>query len=189
MNLNLTTATRYGVNVLALLGLAIALYLGRSIFVPLTVAVLLAAILYPSCVRLYEGYRLPWFLSCLTTVLVVVVFMLVPFVMFMRAIPGVIADLPRPNDPVAKREFYQKVRAQVLKVSPFDPSEAFPEEAENSGFYQYVSKTFDGEYITGDVTSQYLGELETRRDDKRQEEGDEDEEGERERVSVSASSI
>ena len=161
MNLNLTTATRYGLNVLALLGLAIALYLGRSIFVPLTVAVLLAAILYPSCVRLYERYRLPWFLSCLTTVLVVVVFMLVPFVVFVRAVPGVIADLPRPNDPVAKREFYQKVRAQVLKISPFDPSEAFPEEAENSGFYQYVSKTFDGEYITVALldTSKFAGNL------------------------------
>ena len=54
MNLNLTTATRYGLNVLALLGLAVALYLGRSIFVPLTIAILLAAMLYPSAVRLQE---------------------------------------------------------------------------------------------------------------------------------------
>ena len=74
MNLNLTTATRYGLNVLALLGLAIALYLGRSIFVPLTIAVLLAAMLYPSAVRLHTGYRFPWFLACLTTVLLTVFF-------------------------------------------------------------------------------------------------------------------
>ena len=45
MNLNLTTATRYGLNVLAALGLSIALYLGRSIFIPLTIAGLVAAIM------------------------------------------------------------------------------------------------------------------------------------------------
>ena len=34
MKLNLTAATRIGLNVLALLGVAVALYLGQSIFIP-----------------------------------------------------------------------------------------------------------------------------------------------------------
>jgi amidophosphoribosyltransferase len=59
----------------------------------------------------------------------------------------------------------------------------------NPRLAHFETSCFDGEYITGDVTSQYLGELETRRDDRRQEQGDEDEEGERDRVNVSASSI
>jgi predicted PurR-regulated permease PerM len=148
MNLNLTTATRYGLNCLALLGIAIALYLGRSIFVPLTIAALLAAIFWPSAKRLSETYRFPWFLACMTTVVVVLIFGLVPFVIVARAVPGVLADLPRPNDDASKREFYHKIREGVRNASPFDTSQAFPERPEDSGFYQYASKTFDGEQIT-----------------------------------------
>ena len=147
MNLNLTTATRYGLNVLALLGLSIALYLGRSIFVPLTIAILLAAILYPSAVRLHTAYRLPWFVACLTTVLVMMFFGLAVFYGFARAVPGLIADIPRPNDEQAKTAFYQRLRGQLNKAG-IEANETFPEEASQSGFYQYVSKTFDGEYIT-----------------------------------------
>ena len=40
MNLNLTAATRIGLNVLALLGVAVALYLGQSIFIPATISAL-----------------------------------------------------------------------------------------------------------------------------------------------------
>ena len=42
MNLNITSATRIGLNVLALLGATLALYLGHSIFIPLVFAALLA---------------------------------------------------------------------------------------------------------------------------------------------------
>ncbi len=153
MNLNLTTATRYGLNCLALLGIAIALYLGRSIFVPLTIAALLAAIFWPSAKRLSETYRFPWFLACMTTVLVVLVFGLVPFIIMARSIPGLLADLPKPGDKASKVEFYNKIRDGVRNMSPFDTSNAFPENAEDSGFYQYASKTFDGEQITNALLS------------------------------------
>ena len=59
----------------------------------------------------------------------------------------------------------------------------------NPRLKQFETSCFDGIYITGDVTSEYLGELEIRRDDKRQEQGEDDEEGDRDRVNVSASSI
>jgi predicted PurR-regulated permease PerM len=156
MNLNLTTATRYGLNVLALLGLSIALYLGRSIFVPLTIAVLLAAILYPSAVRLNKHYHFPWFVACLTTVLIMVFFGLAVFYGFARAVPGLIADIPKPNDEAAKTAFYDRLRAQLNKAG-IEANETFPEKATESGFYQYVSKTFDGEYITNALLE--LGKL------------------------------
>src|SRR4051812_43047432 len=44
MNLNLTTATRIGLNVLALVAVCIVLYLGSKIFIPTTIAILLAGI-------------------------------------------------------------------------------------------------------------------------------------------------
>ncbi|OWK44503.1 AI-2E family transporter [Fimbriiglobus ruber] len=148
MNLNLTTATRYGLNVLALLGSSIALYLGRSMFVPLTISALLAAILWPYAVRLRDGWRFPWFFACLSVVMAVVVFSLAIFTIFATAIPGLIADLPRPGDEAAKNAFYNKFRSAAQNSIPFPTEEAFPPDPNNSAFYQYVSKTFDGNYIT-----------------------------------------
>ena len=69
MNLNLTTATRYGLNVLALLGTSVALYLGSSIFIPVTISVLLATILYPAASWFHSRLRFPWFLACLVSIL------------------------------------------------------------------------------------------------------------------------
>ncbi|HEY1378853.1 MAG TPA: hypothetical protein VGF55_18780, partial [Gemmataceae bacterium] len=73
MNLNLTTATRIGLNVLALLGGIVALRLGESIFVPLVIALLLATILWPSANRLNAFYRLPWPIACFGAVMVLVI--------------------------------------------------------------------------------------------------------------------
>ena len=48
INLNLTSATRLGLNLLALLGVTVALYLAQTIFIPLVIAILLAAMLWPA---------------------------------------------------------------------------------------------------------------------------------------------
>jgi len=53
----------------------------------------------------------------------------------------------------------------------------------NPALEHFETSCFDGSYVTGDVTSEYLGELETRRDDKRAEGGEDDE---REDAKVSA---
>lgn len=148
MNLNLTTATRYGLNILALLGMSIALYLGRSIFIPITISILLAAILWPSAKKLYDRYRMPWFLACSTTVFVLVIFGAGTFFMFVRAVPDLLADLPPPNNKEKQKEFYNQIRGQMKKALPFTTDEALPADAEQSQFFQYVSKTFEGNYIT-----------------------------------------
>ncbi|MGB8434281.1 MAG: amidophosphoribosyltransferase [Burkholderiales bacterium] len=59
----------------------------------------------------------------------------------------------------------------------------------NPALKQFETSCFDGIYVTGDVTSEYLGELETRRDDKRAEGGGEEDEAERDSVRVSADGI
>ena len=48
INWNVSTSTRWGVNALILLGMVLALYLGQSIFIPTVIALLLAAMLWPS---------------------------------------------------------------------------------------------------------------------------------------------
>ena len=50
MNLNLTPATRYGLNILGLVGVTVAMTFGASIFLPVTIAALLAACLWPAAV-------------------------------------------------------------------------------------------------------------------------------------------
>src|SRR2546429_566964 len=67
MNLNLTIATRIGLNLVALLGVAVLLYLGASVFIPVTIAVLLASVLYPGAKFLNDKLYIPWFFACLTT--------------------------------------------------------------------------------------------------------------------------
>ena len=47
INLNLTTVTRAGLNLLGLIGVVVALRWGESIFIPTVIALLLATILWP----------------------------------------------------------------------------------------------------------------------------------------------
>src|SRR5262245_65900840 len=82
MNINLTTATRVGLNVLALLGVIVGLRLGMSIFIPLVIAALLATILWPSAIRLNTFYHLPWPIACFVAVSVLVLIDLVVLVGF-----------------------------------------------------------------------------------------------------------
>lgn len=140
MNLNLTTATRYGLNVLALLGVAVSLWLGRSIFIPLTIAVLLAAILYPAARTLHNRLLLPWFLSCLSIILGLVAVILVIFFSFAASIPKLLEDLPKPNDVASQRKFYERVASQVKRAIPFDASEVLPDNPDQSAFFQYVRR-------------------------------------------------
>src|SRR5207248_612673 len=147
MNLNLTVATRIGLNLLALLGGIVALRLGESIFVPLVIALLLATILWPSANRLNSFYRLPWPVACIGAVMVLVVLNLVVMGGFVFAVPRLLQDLPQ--DPTRQQELYDKFRVRLEQVSPvpLDP-EYFPPEADKSQAFQYVQKTLQGTYIT-----------------------------------------
>ncbi len=49
-----STATRWGVNALILLGIILALYLGKTIFIPMVIALLLAAMLWPLATWMHQ---------------------------------------------------------------------------------------------------------------------------------------
>src|SRR6478736_5193174 len=99
MNLNLSAATRIGLNVLALLGAAVALYLGQSIFIPATISALLAVILWPAASWLHRRLKLPWFVCCFTVILGLIIANLAVFVGFALAVPQIIQELPNPREP------------------------------------------------------------------------------------------
>ena len=67
MNLNMTLATRIGLNICAIFGISVALYMGSSIFIPLVFSVLLASVIFPFAKFLHDRLNVPWFFSCLTS--------------------------------------------------------------------------------------------------------------------------
>jgi AI-2 transport protein TqsA len=146
MNLNLTTATRYGLNVLVLLGVSIALYLGASIFIPVVIAVLLATILYPAAGWFHSRLRFPWFFACLTSILVLVFLTLAIFTAIGAAVPQLMNKVP-----TTERQWKQKytdTASRLSDVSPFPIDGILPQDPENSQFYQSVKKLFSPESLS-----------------------------------------
>jgi AI-2 transport protein TqsA len=124
MNLNLSVATRYGLNVLGLLGASVALYLGASILIPLTISALLATILFPAAKWLHARVRLPWFLSCLSTILL----LLVLSGLVLSAIGVSAANLvySLPQDAVAWEHQYNETVGKLRRDVPFLTADALP---------------------------------------------------------------
>lgn len=143
MNLNLTTATRIGLNLLALLGIAVSLYLGASIFVPLTIAVLLASVLFPTARFMHDRLRLPWFFSCLITLFGVVALFLLVFAAFAIAIPRTIEGLPKQEDgPNGWKEQYKKIQGNLTWLIPYKVDEWLPPDPDKSRVYSVAKEAF-----------------------------------------------
>lgn len=145
---DLTSATRMGLNLLALLGIAIALWLGDVIFVPLTIAILLAAILWPVVRWLNQKLRLPWTVSCTVAVGLLLGLFGMVTLGFLVSIPKMLQELPRPDSYDAQKQFYSDFRKQVIKTSPVNVESVLPEDPENSQLFIQVRKTLQGEYVT-----------------------------------------
>jgi AI-2 transport protein TqsA len=154
MNLNVTAATRIGLNVLALLGASVALYLGQSIFIPLTISALLAVILWPAASWLHRKLRFPWFLACLTVILLLVVVNLGVFAGFAFAVPQIMQELPNPRDPEELRGIYAKTRETFRSVVPWETVDrVLPPDPESSNVFNYTRQLLDGRYVTDQLIS------------------------------------
>lgn len=145
MNVYLTLATRYGLNILGLLGVSVALYLGSSIFIPLTIAGLLAAILHPAALWLHQRLYFPWFFSCLAVILGLVVINLLLMFAVGASIPQIVDRIPS-NDEQWRQKYEQAAR-QIRDVSPFPTEDALPLSAANSPFFESVKRLFSPENI------------------------------------------
>lgn len=148
MNLNLTSATRIGLNVLALLGVAVALYLGQSIFIPATISALLAVILWPAASWLHRRLKLPWFLACLAVILLLILANVAVFVGFALAVPSIMQELPNPRDPDQLKKIYGKARVSFESVAPSAVDRVLPPDPDNSNVYNYTRQLLDGRYVT-----------------------------------------
>src|SRR5262245_47345466 len=147
INLDLSHATRIGLNCLGLLGAAIALWLGDSIFVPLTIALLLAAILWPVVQWLNQRLRIPWTAACAIAVGLLLALFAVVTLMLALAIPKMLLGLPSPNNREEQRQFYRDLRAQVMKIVPDSGESVLPEDPSDSKLYRYATETFQTENV------------------------------------------
>jgi AI-2 transport protein TqsA len=144
MNLNLTVATRYGLNVLALLGIALALYLGSSILIPLTISVLLATILFPAAKWLHHRLRLPWFFACLSTIFLLLVLSLAVISAIGNAVTTLVTRLPSSTN--TWRDKYNESVTNLRKDLPF-VKEMLPTTSEKEDAFYNVQKFFSVESL------------------------------------------
>lgn len=146
MNLNLTIATRWGLNCLGLLGFALALYLGSSIFIPLTISALLATILYPGAKWLNRRLRLPWFICCLSTILLLLAMSGAVFSAISMSVASLIYQLPQ--DESAWRSQYDRTVTRLRHDMPFITKETLPLYTENENYFKAVRNTLSIEALT-----------------------------------------
>jgi predicted PurR-regulated permease PerM len=181
IHLSSSSATRWGLNGLILLGLSLALYQGRAIFIPTTIAVLLAAMLWPGVEWLNRtgipfpsfvlraGFpwvrpcigrlRVPWAISCAAAVGVLVVGALGASLAFSLAIPKLLQALP--NDPRKSQELYSRFRDRLERISPWPLDENYlPPDADDSETVKYIRNALDPrnpQFVVGTLVS--LGAL------------------------------
>src|SRR6516165_7828093 len=110
VNLNLTTATRIGLNLLALLGVVVALYLGQPIFIPLVIAVLLAGLAWPTVSWLNRRLHFSWGFSCTLVVAGLVLLNLAVTLGFALAVPHMLQGMPDVREPRGQQALYKIVR-------------------------------------------------------------------------------
>ncbi len=140
MNLNLTTATRIGLNLSAMLGIAALLKLGASLFIPLILAVLMASILYPGA-RFFHNYvRVPWFFSCVVVLICSVALFIVVTVAFAVAIPRTLEGFP--DGDAEWQAQYRKIQTNLSAVLPINFGPALDPDPNQSRVYKYVRDIF-----------------------------------------------
>lgn len=149
MNLNLTAFTRYGLNALGLLGVSVALYFGSSIFIPLTMSGLLAALLYPLACWLHKKVRvpgvnvelqMPWFFACLTSIMLLILMASVVFTVAAISIPQFVNRLPSNEEGWKKK--YIDVAQSFNSILPNKLSSVLPMDPNESNIYKSIKELF-----------------------------------------------
>jgi predicted PurR-regulated permease PerM len=146
INVNMNAATRLGINSLLLLGGVMALYLGREIFIPTVIALLLAAMLWPSAVWLHQRLKFRWSVACLTVIAGLILINALILLGFALAIPKVLQVLPRnPGTGLAverdqRQVIYETLREKLMKLFPLD-DDLFPKDFSKSQPFVYISDT------------------------------------------------
>jgi len=144
IHLNPGDITRWGLNLLSFLGIVVILRLGESIFIPVVISILLAALVWPAVRWLNQKIHIPWSMACLVVVLGVVVINLGVSFGFALSAGRMLQSLPRPNDPDSMQALYTRIRGQIEKVSPVPlDQEYFPPKASESRVLEWIQTSLE----------------------------------------------
>ena len=164
INVNVSTATRWGVNLLIILAMIGALYLGRSIFIPTIIALLFASMLWPGATFLHEEgvpipffawvsgfpwlgpciyrWKINWSIACMFLVTLLMTLALVVTLGFGLAIPKMVQSLPTDKENAQKVYARFRLRVEAISPVPLDPT-YFPKDAEESKFVETIRVSLD----------------------------------------------
>ena len=124
--MNLTTATRIGLNTLGFLGLTVTLYLGKSVFIPLVISAMLAVMLWPAALWLNSRGKIPWPLACFTVIGGLIIVNLGFFLGIAAAVPRILQDMPNPNNPAQQMESTRRSAPSRTSSRPAPPTKSSP---------------------------------------------------------------
>jgi len=135
MNDNGTTATRWGVGAVILLAITLALYLGKEIFIPMVIALLLAAMLWPLSTWMHQAgiplfktrrrngfpwvilvpvrWRLGWGLATIAVMTLLIGLILATTLSFSLGLSKMFIDL---GDYQKQKELYVQIREKLIKL-------------------------------------------------------------------------
>lgn len=154
-------ATRWGLAVLVLMAIGLALHWCYSIFIPVVIALLLAAMLWPMARVLHRNVplpwlcqrpdfpwlmpclvwqRVPWSLACLAVVLVLFGLSLMIPVGLGVVVPKVLQNLGNPD---RQQHFYADFRTKVGELGVQLDPEYFPERASDSLFASSIQEALN----------------------------------------------
>jgi predicted PurR-regulated permease PerM len=162
LQLNLSAATRWGLNLLVLLGLIAALSLGKTIFIPMIIALLLAAMLWPAAKYLNDGvpyfrpvlrggfpwvrpaiarFRVPWSIASVGLVSLLLVVMLLVPAGFGLAFVKILQDA---REPEKQKVAYGNFRERVYQVAPaLEEGDYIPEDPKKFAVFQGLNNMLD----------------------------------------------
>ena len=134
-------AIRWGVSAVVLFALSLALYFGRSLFIPTVVALLLSCMLWPVVGWLARG-GVPWALAATVIVGLVAILLVALVYAGSRTLPGIVEALP--TTPERQQETYSDFRKRIERLIPWAIDENFlPEKADDSQLVKYLRTTVD----------------------------------------------
>ncbi|MCI0379202.1 MAG: AI-2E family transporter [Gemmataceae bacterium] len=136
------TATRVGINILILLGSVVALRLGQTVFIPIVIALLLAAVLGPAAEWLHAKLKIRWTLSCLTVIVGLLLLNLFIFMVFGVAFARMAQQFPSTDKEIIK--YFNDFRGKLEQIWPWPLDEELfpldPKRVEDIRAYEVLTK-------------------------------------------------
>lgn len=146
MTVNLTTATRLGLNLSVFLGVSLLLYLGRSIFIPLILGVLLATVLHPLARFLHRTAYLPWFFACVGAIIVSLLLLLIVTLALVISVSRTIEGFPKSEE--EWKQQYREVQQNLSLLFPYGVERWLPPDPDQSNVYRAARDFFTGSKIS-----------------------------------------